>query len=98
MDEFLNRIEDVYRRKIIVTGFIEDEDLPYVYHMADCFIFPSIYEGFGMPPLEALAVGTMVISSDALSLKEVLGGAASYFQLGNKQMLKEKCGWVSGRK
>ena len=90
MDEFLNRIEDVYRRKIIVTGFIEDEDLPYVYHMADCFIFPSIYEGFGMPPLEALAVGTMVISSDALSLKEVLGGAASYFQLGNKQMLKEK--------
>ena len=43
-----------------------------------------------MPPLEALAVGTMVISSDALSLKEVLGGAASYFQLGNKQMLKEK--------
>ncbi len=90
MDEFLNRIEEVYRRKIIVTGFIEDEDLPYVYHMADCFIFPSIYEGFGMPPLEAMAVGTMVISSDAASLKEVLGGAASYFHLGDKQELKEK--------
>lgn len=90
MDEFLNRIEEVYRRKIIVTGFIEDEDLPYVYHMADCFIFPSIYEGFGMPPLEAMAVGTMVISSDAASLKEVLGGAASYFRLGDKKELKEK--------
>lgn len=90
MDEFLNRIENVYRRKIIVTGFIEDKDLPYVYHMADCFIFPSIYEGFGMPPLEAMAVGTMVISSDAASLPEVLGEAASYFHLGDKQGLKEK--------
>ncbi|NLL77141.1 MAG: glycosyltransferase family 4 protein [Clostridiales bacterium] len=90
MDEFLNRIEEEYRRCIIVTGFIDDEDLPYVYHMADCFIFPSIYEGFGMPPLEAMAVGTMVISSDAASLPEVLGKAASYFHSGNKEELKEK--------
>ena len=56
MDEFLERIEQEYRSKIIVTGFIDDQDLPYVYHMADCFIFPSVYEGFGMPPLEAMAV------------------------------------------
>lgn len=90
MDEFLSRIEDVYRKNIIVTGFIDDKDLPYVYHMADCFIFPSIYEGFGMPPLEAMAVGTMTISSDAASLPEVLGNAASYFHLGNKEELKEK--------
>ena len=73
-----------------MTGFIDDEDLPYVYHMADCFIFPSIYEGFGMPPLEAMTVGTMVISSDAASLPEVLGKAASYFHSGNKEELKEK--------
>lgn len=90
MDEFLNRIEEEYRKNIVVTGFIEDEDLPYVYHMADCFIFPSIYEGFGMPPLEAMAVGTTVISSDAASLPEVLGKAASYFRSGNKEELKEK--------
>lgn len=90
MDEFLNKIEEDYRRKIIVTGFIEDDDLPYVYHMADCFIFPSIYEGFGMPPLEAMAVGTTVISSDAASLPEVLGKAATYFSLGDKEQLKEK--------
>ena len=90
MDEFLERIETEYRRKIIVTGFIEDKDLPYVYHMADCFIFPSIYEGFGMPPLEAMAVGTMTISSDAASLPEVLGKAASYFHLDDKEELKEK--------
>lgn len=90
MDEFLNQLKTEHRRKIIVTGFIEDEDLPYVYHMADCFIFPSIYEGFGMPPLEAMAVGTMTISSDAASLPEVLGGAAVYFHLGDKEGLKER--------
>lgn len=90
MDEFLERIETEYRRKIIVTGFIEDEDLPYVYHMADCFIFPSIYEGFGMPPLEAMAVGTMTISSDAASLPEVLGNAAAYFDPYDKEGLKER--------
>lgn len=90
IDEFLSRIEEQYRKNIIVTGFIEDKDLPYVYHMADCFIFPSIYEGFGMPPLEAMAVGTMVISSDAASLPEVLGRAASYFKPGDKKELKEK--------
>lgn len=90
MDEFLDRIEENYRKNIVVTGFIDDEDLPYVYHMADCFIFPSIYEGFGMPPLEAMTVGTMVISSDAASLPEVLGKAASYFHFSNKEELKEK--------
>ena len=90
MDEFLDQIENEYRRKIIVTGFIGEADLPYVYHMADCFIFPSVYEGFGMPPLEAMTVGTMTISSDAASLPEVLGRAASYFRLGDKEELKEK--------
>lgn len=90
IDEFLSRIEDEYRKNIIVTGFIDDKDLPYVYHMADCFIFPSVYEGFGMPPLEAMAVGTIVISSDAASLPEVLGKAASYFHPGDKEGLKEK--------
>ncbi len=90
MDEFLEKVENEHKQKIIVTGFIEDEDLPYVYHMADCFIFPSIYEGFGMPPLEAMAVGTMTISSDAASLPEVLGKAASYFHLGDRAELKEK--------
>lgn len=90
VDEFLERIEAEYRQKIIVTGFIEDEDLPYVYHMADCFVFPSIYEGFGMPPLEAVAVGTMTISSDAASLPEVLGNTAEYFDPYNKDELKKR--------
>ncbi len=90
MDGFWERIEKEYAQKIIVTGFIEDEDLPYVYHMADCFIFPSIYEGFGMPPLEAMAVGTMTISSNAASLPEALGNAAAYFDPHDKEGLKER--------
>lgn len=90
VDAFLERIEKKYRQNIIVTGFIEDEDLPYVYHMADCFIFPSVYEGFGMPPLEAMAVGTVTISSDAASLPEVLGKAAAYFSPYDKEGLKER--------
>ena len=44
-----------------------------------CFVFPSLYEGFGLPPVEALALGTPVISSDAASLPEVLMGQAKYF-------------------
>lgn len=87
MDEILADIENKYPGKVIVTGFIEDADLPQIYRMADCFVFPSLYEGFGMPPLEALAVGTPVISSDAASMPEVLGDHAAYFASGNEAEL-----------
>lgn len=87
MDEILADIENKYPGKVIVTGFIEDADLPRIYRMADCFVFPSLYEGFGMPPLEALAVGTPVISSDAASMPEVLGDHAAYFASGNEAEL-----------
>lgn len=53
------------KKNIVFTGFIDDEDLPALYGMADLFVFPSKYEGFGIPPLEALACGTRVLSSDA---------------------------------
>ena len=87
MDELLADIENKYPGKVVVTGFIEDADLPQIYRMADCFVFPSLYEGFGMPPLEALAVGTPVISSDAASMPEVLGDHAAYFASGNEAEL-----------
>lgn len=87
MDELLADIENKYPGKVVVTGFIEDADLPQIYRMADCFAFPSLYEGFGMPPLEALAVGTPVISSDAASMPEVLGDHAAYFASGNEAEL-----------
>ncbi|MCL4507520.1 MAG: glycosyltransferase family 4 protein [Chloroflexi bacterium] len=58
------------------TGFVADEDLPALYSLADAFAFPSVYEGFGLPPLEALACGAPVVCSDASSLPEVMGDAA----------------------
>lgn len=90
IDELLTGIEDSIKEKISLTGFIDDEDLSYVYGSADLFVFPSMYEGFGIPPLEAMACGTVVVSSDASSLPEVLGDAAIYFENQNKQSLEEK--------
>lgn len=58
------------------TGFIAGEDLPAYYAAATVLVYPSLYEGFGFPPLEAMATGTPVIVSDAGSLVEVVGDAA----------------------
>lgn len=58
------------------TGFIPDTDLPGIYNGADLFVFPSLYEGFGLPVLEAMACGTPVITSNTSSLPEVAGDAA----------------------
>jgi glycosyltransferase involved in cell wall biosynthesis len=55
---------------------VPDEDLPALYAGAAAFVFPSLYEGFGLTPLEAMAAGTPVVSSAAASLPEVLGDAA----------------------
>lgn len=61
--------------QIKLTGFVDDADLPALYTGADCFLFPSLYEGFGFPPLEAMACGTPVVASNASSLPEVIGEA-----------------------
>jgi len=75
--------------RIIFTGFVDDDDLPGLYAGAEAFVFPSLYEGFGMPPLEAQACGVRkVLSSDAPALKEVLGDTATYFKNNDKQSLK----------
>ena len=57
-------------------GQVPDGDLPRLYRGAVAFVFPSLYEGFGLPPLEAMACGTPVVSSAATSLAEVVGDAA----------------------
>lgn len=62
-----------------VLGFVDDEDLPALYREAELFAFPSLYEGFGLPVLEAMACGVPVICSNTSSLPEVAGNAALLF-------------------
>ena len=57
-------------------GFVPDATLAVLYRLADVFVFPSLYEGFGLPPLEAMASGTPVVTSNVSSLPEVVGDAA----------------------
>jgi glycosyltransferase involved in cell wall biosynthesis len=59
-----------------VLGFVPDQTLQILYRLASVFVFPSLYEGFGLPPLEAMACGTPVVTSNASSLPEVVGDAA----------------------
>ncbi|MFA5829404.1 MAG: glycosyltransferase family 1 protein [Candidatus Gracilibacteria bacterium] len=58
---------------VIFPGYLVDEDLRKMYHLASVFVFPSLYEGFGIPPLEAMACGCPVVSSNVASLPEVIG-------------------------
>ncbi|MHB1393069.1 MAG: glycosyltransferase family 4 protein [Clostridia bacterium] len=60
---------------VIFTGYVEEEDKPFIYKLSSMFIFPSLYEGFGMPVLEAMAAGVPVITSNSSSLPEVVGDA-----------------------
>jgi glycosyltransferase involved in cell wall biosynthesis len=62
--------------KTVFTGYVPEDDLPALYSAADLFVYPSLYEGFGIPPLEAMACGTPVITSNRSSLPEVAGNAA----------------------
>lgn len=61
---------------VVLTGFVPDEDLPAVIRGADAFVYPSLFEGVGLPVMEAMAAGTPVIASRASSLPEIAGGAA----------------------
>lgn len=65
--------------KIIFTGHVSDSDLDAVYRKAELYVFPSLYEGFGLPPLEAICEGTPVASSNRTSMPEILDKAAAYF-------------------
>ncbi|TAK25764.1 MAG: glycosyltransferase family 1 protein [Chloroflexota bacterium] len=60
---------------VVFLGRIPDVDLPALYSLADLFVYPSLYEGFGIPPLEAMACGTPVVTSNTSSLPEAVGNA-----------------------
>jgi len=75
--EFFDRVrQSPVKEKIILTGFVADEDKPGLYSLASVFVYPSLYEGFGFPPLESLACGVPVIVSHSSALPEVVGTSA----------------------
>lgn len=74
---------------VVVIGYVEDEDKAMIYSQAEVFAFPSVYEGFGIPPLEAMACGTPTIISDRASLPEVGGDIAKQISLEDNNSLAD---------
>ena len=73
--------------RVRVLGRVEEQDLLALYRGADCLVYPSRYEGFGFPPLEAMACGTPVVCARTTSLPEVVGDAAALFALDDRESL-----------
>lgn len=77
MDDFEQEIESLGLNNVVhYLGYVPTDDLPALFSLATLFAFPSLYEGFGLPPLEAMACGTPVLTSNRSSLAEVCGDAA----------------------
>ena len=72
--------QNKYKDRIRLPGYISEEEKKYLMHNACAFVFPSNYEGFGIPVVEAMSCGGIVITADNSSLKEVGGKAAFYVQ------------------
>ena len=75
---YINPVSEL-KNNIFFTGFVADEDMNTIYANASLFVFPSLYEGFGFPPLEAMACGCSTAVSNVASMPEVCGDASLYF-------------------
>lgn len=75
--------------EIIFLGFIPEEDLPFLYNVAQVFVYPSLYEGFGLPVLEAMSCGCPVITSNVSSLPEIVGNSAILVDSLNTEELEQ---------
>jgi len=71
----VNELVENMEESVMKLGYVSDEDMPLLYNLADLFVYPSLYEGFGLPPLEAMACGCPVITSNTSSIPEVVGDA-----------------------
>jgi glycosyltransferase involved in cell wall biosynthesis len=79
-----------FRQDVVLTGYVERRELPALYSMARLFIYPSLYEGFGLPVLEAMSCGAPVLIAQTSSLPEVGGDAAAYFDPRSQEELAGK--------
>lgn len=75
--------------RIHFTGYVDSADLPWIYSLADVFVFPSLFEGFGLPNLEAMACGVPVISSNTSSVPEVVGDAGILIEPRNIEQIAD---------
>ncbi len=76
-DQFRAEVQDLIESgRLVLTGYVPEADLPALYGAASVFVYPSLYEGFGLPILEAMACGTPVVTSNCSSMLEVAGSAA----------------------
>ncbi len=89
-NEQIKALIDKERENIVYMGYLSDLELAFVYNLAFAFIYPSLYEGFGIPPLEAMACKTPVIVSNRASLPEVCSKAALYADVDKEEDLREK--------
>ena len=83
VEEFEKKLKGLKNRNIMRLGYVDSADLPALYSAATVFVYPSLYEGFGMPVLEAMACGTAVITSNVASMPEVADDAAELVDPGN---------------
>lgn len=94
-DEIFARVTALgLQQQVLFTGYVPDEALPLWYNAADLFVLPSLYEGFGMPAVEAMACGTPVIVADSSSLPEAVGTAGLRFAPQSASALAECIGSV----
>ncbi len=92
-DYFYKRLKnflDYKKYNILFPGFVADDELGVFFQEAECYVFPSLYEGFGLPPLEAMAFSCPVVSSNRSCLPEILGDAAVYFNPEKEQDIVNK--------
>jgi glycosyltransferase involved in cell wall biosynthesis len=83
---------------VMFTGYVPDEDLPFLYNGACIFAFPSLYEGFGIPPLEAMRCQVPVVASSSTSIPEVVGTGALLFDPYNVEDIADKLEQVLDQK
>lgn len=78
-DYFRPLMDNESENDVVCVGFVSDVDVVALYNCTDCFVYPSLYEGFGFPPLEAMACGAPVLASNVSAIPEIVGDAAETF-------------------